>query len=92
MKKIIIKFFLVIISLPFAINNILAEGKPATELNKTVRTDGLSGLNLFLAHTYNENRLLFAITTTLTVVILGLIITYIVGIIIKPHAVADKHE
>jgi hypothetical protein len=86
MKKYYNRF---IIFLFLALSNIgylFAEGKPATELNKKVKTEGLTGLNQFLATTYNDNRVLYAVISTLSIVILGLIITYIIGLILKPRA------
>jgi hypothetical protein len=70
----------------------LAEGKPATELSKTVKVEGLTGLNLFLAQTYNNNRLLFAVISTGTIVILGVIVTYIVSLFLKPAGHTHKEE
>jgi hypothetical protein len=68
------------------------EDAPAVELNKRVRTEGLTGINLFLANLYNNDRLLFAVVSTVSVVVLGLIVTYIVGLFIKPHVYHEKPE
>lgn len=68
------------------------EGKEATELNKTVRTEHLGGLNLFLANLYNSNRLSFALLTTGTVIVFGLIVTYIIGLFINPKPHSHKDE
>jgi len=67
-----------------AVGSVFAEGKVEPALNKVVKTEGLSGLNLFLAQTYNNNRLLFAIITTGTIVLLGFLVTWIIGFFIKP--------
>lgn len=71
---------------------LFAEGKPATELNKTVKTEGLTGLNLFLAETYNNDRLLFAAISTGSIVLLGLLVTYIIGFFVKPTGHIEKAE
>jgi hypothetical protein len=92
MKKIVTGLLVAIFLFLAKYSFVFAEGKPATELNKKVHTEGLTGINYFLANTYNTNRLLFAVVSTGSVVVLGLIVTYIVGLIIKPHASTEKHE
>lgn len=72
------------------ISYLFAEGKPATELNKKVKTEGLTGLNQILASTYNNNRLLYALISTFSIIILGVIITYFIGLILKPKAHSKK--
>jgi uncharacterized membrane protein len=92
MKRLLSKIMLMLFFVMIPFQPLFGEGKPATELNKRVKTEGLSGLNLFLAETYNDNRLLYALVSTLTVVILGVIITYFVSLILKPKAIHDKVE
>lgn len=88
LSRIVPILFFLITNLGF----LFAEEKAATELNKKVRIEGLSGLNLFLAQTYNNNRFLFALISTGTIIILGLILMYIVGFFIKPASHANKDE
>ncbi|MBM2816283.1 MAG: hypothetical protein HW421_3045 [Ignavibacteria bacterium] len=85
----------IITSLFFIVINassLFGEGKPATELNKKVKTEGLTGLNYFLATNYNDDRLMYALISTGSVIVLGLILTYIVGLVLKPHAAFNKEE
>ncbi|MCL5991290.1 MAG: hypothetical protein M1419_04230 [Bacteroidetes bacterium] len=91
-KKLISRCLLLLCFLAANTGNLFAEGKPATELNKTVKVEGLTGLNLFLAQTYNSNRLLFAVISTGVIVILGVIVTYIVSLFIKPAGHTHKEE
>ncbi len=92
MKNLVSKAVIFIISIINTIPVFCGEGSPAVELNKKVRTDGLTGLNYFLANTYNNDRLLFALLSTGSVIVLGIIITYLIGLIIKPHKYYDKME
>ncbi len=92
MKRLLCKVFINAILFFSFITLLFAEGKPATELNKTVKTEGLSGLNLFLAETYNNDRLLFALISTGSIVILGLLVTYLIGLFVKPTGHAEKAE
>lgn len=87
-QKIVIVCFIFFCNLKF----IFAEGKPATELSKKVKTEGLSGLNLFLANLYNNNRLMYSVVSTGSIIILGVIVTFIIGLILKPQPHLDKHE
>jgi len=91
MKKILFTVFFAMLCF-LGTNTLLAEGKVEPALNKVVKTEGLTGLNLFLAQTYNNNRLLFAVITTSTIVLLGLIVTWIIGLFIKPGAHHAKVE
>ncbi|MBI5325093.1 MAG: hypothetical protein HZB41_07475 [Ignavibacteriae bacterium] len=91
-KKLISRCLLLLCFLAANVGYLFAEGKPATELNKTVKVEGLTGLNLFLAQTYNNNRLLFAVISTGSIVILGVIVTYIVSLFIKPSGHVTKEE
>jgi hypothetical protein len=90
MKKLILSSVVFILQCLIGVGTVFAEGKPEPALNKVVRTEGLSGLNLFLAQTYNNNRLLFSIITTGTIVVLGIIVTWIIGFIIKPSPHRSK--
>jgi hypothetical protein len=92
LQKNIKKFCLVILTLLSSCACLFAEGKPATELAVKVKTEGLTGLNLFLANAYNDNRLLFAIVSTGSMIVLGIIITFIVSLILKPSGHTTKHE
>lgn len=91
-KYFISRCLLLLCFLAASFGYLFAEGKPATELNKTVKVEGLTGLNLFLAQTYNNNRLLFAVISTGSIVILGVIVTYIVSLFIKPSGHVTKEE
>jgi hypothetical protein len=84
MKKYLSHVFIYMLFVLSGVCNLFAEGKPATELNKKVKTEGLTGLNQFLATTYNNNRLLYAVISTCSIIILGLIVTYFIGLILKP--------
>ena len=68
-----------------------AGGKPAEELNKVVPTENLSGLNLFIANMYNDQRLLFAILVTATMACLGLIIAFGTDLVLKKLSKRSSH-
>ncbi len=51
-------------------------GEPAEELEKTVDTQGLEGLTLFVANLYNDDRLFFALLVVGTMVALGIIVSF----------------
>lgn len=91
-KKIIRRCLLLICFLTANACYLFAEGKPATELNKTVKVEGLTGLNLFLAQAYNDNRVMFAFISTGTIVILGVIVMFIVSLFVKPARHTSKEE
>ena len=86
--QIVILFFIYLSDLRL----LFAEGKPATELAKKVKTEGLSGLNLFLAELYNNNRLMYSLVSTFSIIILGVIVTYIIGLFLKAQPHTEKHE
>jgi hypothetical protein len=67
-------------------------GKAEEALNKTVSTDHLTGYNYFLANAYNNNRILFALVSTGSIVILGIIITYLIGLILNPKHQLQKED
>lgn len=92
MKKVFSAIFISTLLFFCSFSLLLAEGKPATELNKVVKTEGLSGLNLFLAETYNNDRILFAVISTGSIVVLGLLVTYIIGFFVKPTGHSEKAE
>ena len=52
-------------------------------LDRKVSLEGLSGISLFFARTYNENLLLYAIYCTVLMALVGIIIAYLTDIILK---------
>ncbi len=85
----------ILLTMFFITSNFLtlfAEGKPETALTRKVKVEGLSGLNLFLANTYNNNRFLFAVISSGSIIVLGIIVTYIISFIIKPAGHTNKEE
>ena len=52
-------------------------------LDKKVALEGLSGLHLFFAKTYNENLWLYAIVCTVLMAAIGMAIAYVTDIILK---------
>jgi ABC-type phosphate/phosphonate transport system permease subunit len=53
-------------------------GEPATALEHHVDTSRLSGTNLMLANLYNDNRVLYALVTTLAMAFFGIAIAFTV--------------
>ena len=64
---------------------VLAGGghEDAGKLERVVPLEGKSGINLLLATWYNENRLLFALVTTATMAILGIVVGQITESVLK---------
>jgi len=53
------------------------------ELEHKVNLENQSGINLIIARLYNDHRLLFALTTTITMAVVGIIIGQLTGILLK---------
>ena len=63
--------------------NLLREGLDMPEkLDRKIDIANLSGIDLFLAKTYNENLLLYAVICTVSMAALGIIIAYPVDMIL----------
>ncbi|RJP73476.1 MAG: hypothetical protein C4524_14465 [Candidatus Zixiibacteriota bacterium] len=52
-------------------------------LENTVNLEGLSGISLFFAKTYNENMLLYAVICTVLMAALGMAIALVTDVILK---------
>ncbi len=61
----------------------LASEKPETALSMKVDTKKLSGINLFIARMYNEDRVLYATTVTLVMAVLGTTLAFITDLVLK---------
>lgn len=65
-------------------NNILfSEGKPASELIHKADTTGKTGLNYILSYLYDYERFWYAVVCTMSIVILGLLLTLVIGRFLK---------
>jgi len=63
---------------------VASEGLDVPEaLDREVPLEGLSGINLFFARTYNENLFLYALYCTLLMAVVGVAIAYVTDIILK---------
>ncbi len=83
-KKYFIWFSSIILFFICNINVVLAGGEGAENaIVKRVSAEGLTGLSLFVVNLYNDNRLVLAIITTLTMGAIGAIIAYITDKILK---------
>jgi ABC-type phosphate/phosphonate transport system permease subunit len=58
-------------------------GKEVTALNKKIDTKDLSGINLWIANLYNDNKLLYAIVVTLVMAILGSVLAFGTDLVLK---------
>ena len=58
-------------------------GKEQTELNVVIKTEGLTGINLWIAELYNNNRTLYAIVVTLVMAFIGSIMACGTDLILK---------
>jgi flagellar biosynthesis protein FlhB len=84
-KKIIVLllFYFVIVC---AFNNSYAGDvgeKEVTSLDHKVDTKDLSGVNLWIANLYNNNRLMYAIVVTLVMAILGTTMAFGTDLVLK---------
>ena len=50
---------------------------------RTVRLEGLGGLNLFFAHWYNDSKMVFALIVTLLMGLVGIAIAAVTDVILK---------
>jgi len=58
-------------------------GKEEKALNVVIDTKDLSGVNLWIAETYNNDRLLYAIVVTLVMATLGSIMAFGTDLVLK---------
>ena len=58
-------------------------GKDVTSLDHKVDTTNLSGVNLWIADMYNNNRLMYAIVVTLVMAILGTTMAFGTDLVLK---------
>jgi len=67
-------------------NNVYASeggGKQETTLNRVIDTKNLSGINLWIAEIYNNDRVLYAVIVTLVMAALGSIMAFGTDLILK---------
>ena len=84
-KKIIVLFVFCFV-LVCAFNNTYASdvgGKEVSSLEHKVDTKNLSGINLWIADMYNNNRLMYAIVVTLVMAFLGTTMAFGTDLILK---------
>ncbi|MCL4539274.1 MAG: hypothetical protein M1469_12510 [Bacteroidetes bacterium] len=60
-----------------------AAEKESTALNQKVQTSRLSGINLWIAETYNSERTLYAITVTIVMAALGTSLAFLTDLVLK---------
>ncbi len=58
-------------------------GKQETALDKKIDTRDLSGINLWIAETYNNDRTLYAIVVTLVMALLGSVMAFGTDLVLK---------
>jgi ABC-type phosphate/phosphonate transport system permease subunit len=58
-------------------------GKQETALNKKIDTKDLSGINLWVADLYNNDRVLYAIVVTLVMAILGTVMAWGTDLVLR---------
>ncbi len=58
-------------------------GKQETAINKKIDTKDLSGINLWIADLYNNDRLLYAVVVTLVMASLGSILAFGTDLVLK---------
>jgi len=58
-------------------------GKQETAISKKIDTKDLSGINLWIAELYNNDRLLYAVVVTLVMATLGSIMAFGTDLILK---------
>lgn len=83
-KIIVLLLFCFVIACAF--NNSYAGdvgGKEVTSLDYKVDTKDLSGVNLWIANLYNNNRLMYAIVVTLVMAILGTTMAFGTDLVLK---------
>jgi hypothetical protein len=59
------------------------EHEEAGNFEHVVNTDGLSGINLFLATLYNEHRLAYAVVVTLVMAALGILVAFVTDYLLR---------
>ena len=63
---------------------IASEGLDVPEaLEQTVSLEGLTGISLFFARTYNENIWLYAVYCTAIMAVVGMVIAYVADLILR---------
>jgi amino acid transporter len=58
-------------------------GKKETAISKKIDTKDLSGINLWIADLYNNNRIMYAIVVTLVMATLGSILAFGTDLVLK---------
>jgi len=58
-------------------------GKQETAISKKIDTKNLSGVNLWIANLYNNDRLLYAIVVTLVMALLGSVMAFGTDLVLK---------
>jgi hypothetical protein len=84
-KKIItMLLFCFILTYAYNVNAISESGgKPETTLNKKIDTNQLSGVNLWIAELYNNDRVLYAVVVTLVMATLGSVMAFGTDLVLK---------
>ncbi len=60
-----------------------APQKETSELSAKVQTEHLSGINLWIVNTYNEDRTLYALIVTLVMAALGTTLAFLTDLVLK---------
>ncbi len=63
--------------------NVLAGEKQEAPLTLKADTKNLSGINLFIARLYNEDRVLYATMVTLVMAVLGTSLAFVTDLVLK---------
>ena len=63
--------------------NAIASEKQETALTMKADTNHLSGINLFIARLYNEDRVLYATMVTLVMAVLGTSLAFVTDLVLK---------
>ncbi len=84
-KKIIALLMLCCLFACFYTNSYAGEigGKNETALSKKIDTKDLSGINLWIAELYNNDRILYAVIVTLVMASLGSIMAFGADLVLK---------
>jgi ABC-type phosphate/phosphonate transport system permease subunit len=67
-------------------NNIYAGeggGKTETTLNRVIETKNLTGVNLWIAEIYNNDRVLYAVIVTMVMAVLGSVMAFGTDLVLK---------
>lgn len=84
-KMIALLMFCILFSCAYSNSYAVGEtgGKQETTINKQIDTKNLSGINLWIANMYNNDRLLYAIVVTTVMALLGSIMAFGTDLVLK---------